>query len=72
MSDAFRQGTVVAPGDRVRQVGLYGLMEIQYPVVVQKVDENGVVVGNDLEGPPRTNFDGTVRHYPAHIFAKIH
>jgi len=72
MSDVVREGNVVAPGDRVRQVGMYGLMEIQYPVVVQKVDENGIIVGMDLEGPPRTNIDGTVRHYPVRIFQKIH
>lgn len=71
MSDMIREGNVVAPGDRVRQVGMYGLAEIPYPVVVQMVDEHGIIVGKDFNSPPRTNIDGSVRHYPAHIFQKL-
>lgn len=70
--DVIRQGRLaVAPGDRVRQVGMYGLKEIPYPVVVQQVDDDGVVVGVDMESPPRTNIDGSVRRYPSRIFVKI-
>ena len=72
MSDTFGVGTPVSAGDKVRQVGMFGLAEIPYPVFVQEITSKGtVIVGKELTGPPRTNLDGSVREYPPNVFVKL-
>ena len=66
-------GQAISRGDRVKQVADIGLAMIPDPMVVQRVDEehHGIVLGESLEAPPRTNADGSVRYYDSRKFFKL-
>lgn len=66
-------GQEVGRGDVVVQVVQIGLALLNRPMVIQGIDEEhrGVVLGETLEGPPRTDLYGSVKLYQSEKFMKL-
>ena len=64
-------GEHLNPGDRVQQIGLYGLAPLNGERYVVEAHGGEVVLSQAPDGPPITDLHGAPRHYPEHIFRKV-